>query len=143
MWMEYRDMPWKCFLLRHFSELSRLPQNRKILTSRLLRGSQAEDILQDFIGRDNTRLFFHELKAWLRSPYSTLEDWDRHVQYDTPSTRPAYEARTRPHSQSQRVTEQRQHRIMKAPARRSRRSDRDCRHSPNPGGQHSPHCREA
>jgi len=45
-------------------------------------GGQAEDMLQEFLGRDNTRLFLHELRAWLRSPYSFLEDWDRHVQYD-------------------------------------------------------------
>ena len=45
-------------------------------------GGQAEDMLQEFLGRDHTRLFLHELRAWLRSPYSSLEDWDRHVQYD-------------------------------------------------------------
>lgn len=44
-------------------------------------GGQAEDMLQDFLGRDNTRLFLHELSAYLRSPYSSLPDWDRHVQY--------------------------------------------------------------
>ena len=44
-------------------------------------GGQAEDMLQEFLGRDNTRLFLHELRAWLRSPYVSLEDWDRHVQY--------------------------------------------------------------
>ena len=44
-------------------------------------GGQAEDMLQEFLGRDSTRLFLHELRAWLRSPYETLEDWDRHVQY--------------------------------------------------------------
>ncbi|KAL8721730.1 MAG: hypothetical protein Q9225_001628 [Loekoesia sp. 1 TL-2023] len=42
---------------------------------------QAEDMLQEFLGRESTQLFLHELKAWLRSPYTTLEDWDRHVQY--------------------------------------------------------------
>lgn len=42
---------------------------------------QAEDMLQEFLGRDNTRLFLHELRAWLRSPYLSLEDWDRNVQY--------------------------------------------------------------
>lgn len=48
-----------------------------------LKGSsgQAENLLYEFIGRDNARLFLHELEAWLRSPYSTLNDWDRHVQY--------------------------------------------------------------
>jgi hypothetical protein len=44
---------------------------------------QAEELLRDFIGRDNARLFLHELLAWLRSPYTSLEDWDRHVQYPT------------------------------------------------------------
>ncbi|KAJ5115048.1 hypothetical protein NUU61_000807 [Penicillium alfredii] len=42
---------------------------------------QAEELLRDFIGRENSRLFLHELQAWLRSPYTSLEDWDRHVQY--------------------------------------------------------------
>jgi hypothetical protein len=45
-------------------------------------GGQAEDMLQEFLGRENTRLFLHELRAWLRSPYTSLEDWDRHVQYN-------------------------------------------------------------
>lgn len=42
---------------------------------------QAEDLLQEFLGRENARLFLHELEAWLKSPYTKLEDWDRHVQY--------------------------------------------------------------
>ena len=45
-------------------------------------GGQAEDLIQEFLGRDNTRLFLHELRAWLRSPYISLEDWDRTVQYN-------------------------------------------------------------
>ncbi|OJD37946.1 ring finger domain-containing protein [Diplodia corticola] len=45
---------------------------------------QAEDMLQEFIGRNHARLFLHELGAWLRSPYTRLEDWDRHVQYREP-----------------------------------------------------------
>lgn len=45
-------------------------------------GGQAEDMLQEFLGRDNTRLFLHELRAWLRSPYTSLDDWDRNVQYN-------------------------------------------------------------
>ena len=44
-------------------------------------GGQAEDMLQEFLGREKTRLFLHELRAWLRSPYKSVEDWDRHVQY--------------------------------------------------------------
>ena len=47
-------------------------------------GGQAEDMLQEFLGRDNTRLFLHELRAWLRSPYIALEAWDRNVQYNEP-----------------------------------------------------------
>ncbi|KAI0123740.1 hypothetical protein BJ170DRAFT_640221 [Xylariales sp. AK1849] len=43
---------------------------------------QAEDMLQEFLGRDNTRLLLHELKSFLRSPYTSLKDWDRYVQYD-------------------------------------------------------------
>lgn len=45
-------------------------------------GGQAEEMLQEFLGRDNARLFLHELRAWLRSPYTELQDWDRWVQYD-------------------------------------------------------------
>jgi hypothetical protein len=44
---------------------------------------QAEDLIQEFLGRDNTRLLLHEIRAWLRSPYTNLEDWDRNVQYNT------------------------------------------------------------
>jgi hypothetical protein len=44
-------------------------------------GGQAEEMLQEFLGRDNTRLFLHEMRAWLRSPYVALSDWDRAVQY--------------------------------------------------------------
>jgi hypothetical protein len=42
----------------------------------------AEDLLEEFIGRGNARLFLHELQSWLRSPYNNLVDWDRHVQYE-------------------------------------------------------------
>ncbi|KAF2758256.1 hypothetical protein EJ05DRAFT_511072 [Pseudovirgaria hyperparasitica] len=42
---------------------------------------QAQDMLQDFIGRENACLFLHELNSWLRSPYIRVQDWDRHVQY--------------------------------------------------------------
>lgn len=43
---------------------------------------QAEELLREFIGRDHARLFLHELQSWLRSPYISLADWDRAVQYD-------------------------------------------------------------
>lgn len=42
---------------------------------------QATEMLQEFIGREHAMLFLHELRAWLRSPYTNLEDWDRNVQY--------------------------------------------------------------
>lgn len=45
-------------------------------------GGQAEDMLQEFLGREHTRLFLHELRGWLRSPYLSLEAWDRNVQYN-------------------------------------------------------------
>jgi len=54
-----------------------------ILKSIDLKGStgQAEELLKDFLGRENARLFLHDLEAWLRSPYEHLRDWDRAVQY--------------------------------------------------------------
>ena len=84
--------------------------------------AQAEDMLQEFLGRENTRLFLHELKAWLRSPYTTLGNWDRHVQYDTLGIRPAYEARN---SQGQMITRNPQYSTLaKAPNRKRRHTDR-------------------
>ncbi|KAJ9647072.1 hypothetical protein H2199_002058 [Coniosporium tulheliwenetii] len=52
-----------------------------ILKTSAPKGGHAEDLLQEFLGRENARLFLHELEAWLRSPFRRLEDWDRHVQY--------------------------------------------------------------
>ncbi len=90
-----------------------------------VKGSQAEDMLQDFLGRDNTRLFLHELKAWLRSPYMTLEDWDRHVQYDIAIMGADHNAQISPHVQSRGGLEQRQYRTGSARSKASyRRSDR-------------------
>ncbi|KAI0165351.1 hypothetical protein GGR52DRAFT_558412 [Hypoxylon sp. FL1284] len=48
---------------------------------------QAEEMLKDFLGRDNTKLLLHELKNYLRSPWS-IEAWDRKVQYPTAQKRP-------------------------------------------------------
>lgn len=42
---------------------------------------RAEDLLAEFLGRDNARLFLHELESWMRSPYEELRDWDRVMQY--------------------------------------------------------------
>ncbi|KAK0635340.1 hypothetical protein B0T17DRAFT_38616 [Bombardia bombarda] len=47
---------------------------------------RAEDLIQEFIGRDNTRLLLHELRAWLRSPCRSLSEWDRVVQYKDETT---------------------------------------------------------
>ncbi|KAH3906432.1 hypothetical protein HBI56_198850 [Parastagonospora nodorum] len=44
----------------------------------------AESLLADFLGRENSRLFLHELQSWLRSPYKKLEQWDEEVQYNKP-----------------------------------------------------------
>jgi hypothetical protein len=54
-----------------------------ILKSMDMQGSagQAEEMIREFLGRDNTRLFLHELRAWLRSPCTSLSEWDRLVQY--------------------------------------------------------------
>ncbi|KAI1085005.1 hypothetical protein F5B20DRAFT_520572 [Whalleya microplaca] len=54
-----------------------------ILQSMDIQGSagEAEDMIQDFLGRENTRLLLHEHRSWLRSPYVSLSAWDRAVQY--------------------------------------------------------------
>lgn len=54
-----------------------------ILKSIDLKGSagQAQELLSDYLGRENACLFLHELEAWLRSPYDTLKDWDDSMQY--------------------------------------------------------------
>ncbi|KAF2033372.1 hypothetical protein EK21DRAFT_58826 [Setomelanomma holmii] len=41
----------------------------------------AENLLSEFLGRENARLFLHELQSWLRSPFAKVEEWDRDVQY--------------------------------------------------------------
>lgn len=61
----------------------------------------AEELIREFIGRENTRLLLHELRAWLRSPYMSLENWDRAVQYpplDRRRREEQREARTRSRS---------------------------------------------
>jgi hypothetical protein len=54
-----------------------------ILKNHQIKGAdgQAEDLVSEHLGRNFARLLLHELQAWLRSPYATLEVWDRHVQY--------------------------------------------------------------
>ena len=69
-------------------------------------GGQAEDMLQEFLGRENTRLFLHELRAWLRSPYVSLEDWDRHVQYNEDPMRVSEDkAKPAPYQQSRNMVQ--------------------------------------
>lgn len=41
----------------------------------------AENLLSESLGRDNARLFLHELGSWLRSPYKKVNEWDEEVQY--------------------------------------------------------------
>lgn len=41
----------------------------------------AENLLAEYLGRENSKLFLHELNNWLRSPYTKVEVWDREVQY--------------------------------------------------------------
>ncbi|KAH7085492.1 hypothetical protein BKA63DRAFT_400947 [Paraphoma chrysanthemicola] len=41
----------------------------------------AQNLLAEFLGRENSQLFLHELHAYLRSPYTKVEEWDRDVQY--------------------------------------------------------------
>lgn len=110
-----------------------------------IKGSQAQELLQDFLGH-NTCLFLHELKAFLRSPYTLLGDWDRHVQYSPLSTRPGYEGQASRHGQSRNSTEQRPYKTKqahpKAPAWRSQRSAYYTPYeSPRSSGQYRSHPR--
>lgn len=78
-------------------------------------GGQAEDMIADFLGRANTKLFLHELRAWLRSPYTGLDEWDAHVQYPqrgkdvVPDSEQVQEPRNDPgrHAQANRNTRSR------------------------------------
>lgn len=52
-----------------------------------VQSDHTEELLKDFLGRDHTNLFLHELRNFLRSPYS-VDAWDRHVQYAEPRSAP-------------------------------------------------------
>lgn len=41
----------------------------------------AENLLQEYLGRENARLFLHELNAWMRSKYTKTQEWDINTQY--------------------------------------------------------------
>lgn len=66
-----------------------------VLKSVQLKGAdgRAEDLVQEFLGRENARLFLHECEAWLRSPYYALEEWDGVVQYQAEIPYPLPERR--------------------------------------------------
>lgn len=49
----------------------------------------AHTMVSEYLGWHDASLFLHELRSWLRSPYTRLEDWDRAVQYDG-EIRPAW-----------------------------------------------------
>lgn len=42
----------------------------------------AENLLAELLGRGNSKLFLHELNAWLRSPFDKVDEWDNEVQYE-------------------------------------------------------------
>jgi hypothetical protein len=52
-----------------------------------IQSDHTEELLKDFLGRDHTKLFLHELRNFIRSPYS-VEVWDRYVQYAEPRSAP-------------------------------------------------------
>lgn len=54
-----------------------------VLKQHELKGAsgQAEDLMAEYLGRENAQLLAHELEAFLRSPCGRLEEWDRVVQY--------------------------------------------------------------
>lgn len=62
-----------------------------VLRSNQIKGAdgRAEDMLAEYLGRENARLLLHELEAWLRSPFRKLEEWDCEVQYAHQSDVPA------------------------------------------------------
>jgi len=44
----------------------------------------AEDLLSDFLGRENAKIFCHEIHAFLRSPFTDLAAFDNFAQYERP-----------------------------------------------------------
>lgn len=61
-----------------------------VLKSHELRGAdgRAEDLVAEFLGRENAKLLLHDMESWLRSPYTSLGDWDSEVQYPRPEQDP-------------------------------------------------------
>ncbi|KAK6363075.1 hypothetical protein TWF730_000520 [Orbilia blumenaviensis] len=42
---------------------------------------KAEDLIEEFLGREFASVFLHELDAFLRSPFGRIRDWDRWAKY--------------------------------------------------------------
>jgi hypothetical protein len=59
-------------LLEHFMDVLKIVE---------IKGGEAEDFLAESLGRDDAQLFLHEFSSWMRSPFDSLEDWDRFIQY--------------------------------------------------------------
>lgn len=91
MWMRRELRVFECLYGSHSEPSLEQSDNAEfvllytmmVLKSVDMQGSSgaAVAMLSDYLGRENAQLFFHELRNWLRSPYTTLEDWDRNVQY--------------------------------------------------------------
>ncbi|KAK8050186.1 RING finger protein [Apiospora phragmitis] len=78
---------------------------------------QAQDMLQEFLGRDHARLLLHELKSFLRSPFTSLGAWDSHVQYDQSKKRRRMTSDDLGESSGQRSRSQSEERTSHSPTR--------------------------
>ncbi|KAF8475821.1 hypothetical protein BDZ91DRAFT_710379 [Kalaharituber pfeilii] len=45
---------------------------------------QAEEMVAEVLGRENAQIFIHELNAFVRSPFTSLQPFDNFVQYEIP-----------------------------------------------------------
>ncbi|KAF3107768.1 hypothetical protein TWF706_002586 [Orbilia oligospora] len=43
---------------------------------------KAEDLIEEFLGREFAGVFLHELDAFLRSPFGRVREWDRWAKYE-------------------------------------------------------------
>ncbi|KAK6357279.1 hypothetical protein TWF718_001598 [Orbilia javanica] len=43
---------------------------------------RAEDLVEEFLGREFAGVFLHELDAFLRSPFGRIREWDRWAKYE-------------------------------------------------------------
>lgn len=59
-----------------------------VLKANELKGAngRVEDMVAEYVGRENARLLLHQLESWLRSPFKRLDEWDREVQYAEPQS---------------------------------------------------------